>query len=304
MFDLIIVGAGPAGLAAALYATRKRLKYIVLSGDLGGKSSARVELPDMDEDHIIRARELVTVYRSRLENLRSRYRLGLVTRIEAIDEGFRVASEGGEDEARAVIVATGTRIEPLDVPGEEEFRSRGLGYSSISYSHIFDGKKVFLAGDSSRVLSSALELSIHAEKVVVALAADGDYDPQLLELVSGLDRVDVIQSARIKEFRGSDFAREVVVKGGGETRVVEADGFFLEPKPIPNTEFLNGLLDLTPTGHVPVDSVNMTGIPGLFAAGDVTGTGFEQILVALGEGAKAGLSAYRYLLERGSRSVG
>ena len=93
MHDLIIVGAGPAGLAAALYATRKRLDYLVLSTDLGGKSNYRVELPDIDESSIIRARELVTIYRSRLEYLRHSYRLESVSRVESIDEGFRVATE-------------------------------------------------------------------------------------------------------------------------------------------------------------------------------------------------------------------
>jgi thioredoxin reductase len=304
MRDLIIVGAGPAGLAAALYATRKRLNYLVLSNDLGGKSNYRVELPDIDESYIIRARELVTLYKSRLEYLRHSYRLEGVSRIELIDEGFRITTEKeSQEDARSVIVATGTRFKPLDVPGEKEFRSRGLGYSSISYSHLFDGKRVFLAGDTSRVLGSALELSIHADEVVVALLNGGDYDEQLLEFVANLDGVTLIRDAEITEFRGDEYAREVVVNGSGDTSVVRADGFFVEPHPVPNTEFLLGVLDLTPSGHLQVDSTNMTVKPGLFAAGDVTGNGFEQILVALGDGAKAVLSAYRYLLHSGSRQA-
>jgi alkyl hydroperoxide reductase subunit F len=305
MYDLIIVGAGPAGLAAALFAKRKRLKYLVLTGNLGGKSNQRVELPEADEDHIVSARELVTVYRSRLEYLRHSYRLECVTKIEAADFGFRVTTNRDRiDEARAVLVATGTRVEPLGVEGEQQYRLKGLGYSAISYSDALEGKRVFLAGNTSRVLNSALELSVHAAHVTAALLKDGGFDEQLREHVSGLDRVLIIPDAEIQQFRGGEFASEVVVDGSGNQQTIQADGFFVEPEPIPNTEFLHGLVELSPSGHIPVDSSNMTKTEGLFAAGDVTGNGFEQILVALGEGAKAALSAYRYLLRHSSLTGG
>ncbi|MFW5742929.1 MAG: FAD-dependent oxidoreductase, partial [Spirochaetota bacterium] len=138
MHDLIIIGAGPAGLAAALYATKKRLDYLVLSKDLGGKSNYSVDLPETERGATIRADELVTVYRSTLEYLRHSYRLVGVTGLRHDDDGFTAELEDGSTEsARAVIVSTGARVRKLDVPGELTFLSRGLGYSSISYSHLF-----------------------------------------------------------------------------------------------------------------------------------------------------------------------
>ena len=300
MHDLIIIGAGPAGLAAALYATRKRLDYLVTSKDLGGKSNYSLDVPESESYGTIRADELVTIYKSRLEYLRHSYRLTGVTSLTVKDGTFEVGLEDETSEsARAVIVATGTHLRKLDVPGEMRFLSRALGYSSISYSHLFAGKRVFVAGDTDRVMSSALELSIQSSNVTVALIAGASYDRSLLKRLQDLDRVEVLENATIKEFRGDDYARSVVVHVNGSDRTIEADGFFVEPEPVPNTGFVTDRVGLDDRGYFAVDGANMTSVPGLFAAGDVTGNGYEQILVSLGEGAKAVLSAYRFLLDRG-----
>jgi alkyl hydroperoxide reductase subunit F len=300
MHDLIILGAGPAGLAASLYATKKRLDYLVISKDLGGKSNYSVRLPEADEQPELRADELVTVYKTRLQYLRHSYVLTTARTLRTTDGGFSVETEdGASEEARAVIVATGTRFQKLDVPGEMEFLSRALGYSSISYSHLFTGKRVFLAGNTDRAVSSALELSIHADAVTVGLLAGGSYDPNLVAYVRQLDRVEVIEDVTIKEFQGDDYARAVLVESSNGRRTITADGFFLEPEPSANAGFITDSSVLDERGYVAVDGSGMTAQPGLFAAGDVTGNGYEQILVSLGDGAKAALSAYRYLLQHG-----
>lgn len=300
MYDLIIIGAGPAGLAASLYATKKRLSYLVISKDLGGKSNYSVSVPDGEAEQTIRADELVTIYKNRLEYLRHSYRIAGATKLTADGEKFTVElDDGSAEEARAVIVATGTHVRKLDVPGELKYLSRALGYSSISYSHLFARKSVFVAGDTNRVLSSALELSIHAGSVTVALLSGGSYEPELIKRLDELDNVEVIEDATILEFSGDEYARTVTVKADSSERTITADGFFMEPEPIPNTGFLTDAVDLGGGGYLTVDGTNMTSVPGLFAAGDVTGNGYEQILVSLGEGAKAVLSAYRYLLHHG-----
>ncbi|MFW5685853.1 MAG: FAD-dependent oxidoreductase [Spirochaetota bacterium] len=299
MYDLIIIGAGPAGLAAALYATRKRLNYLVLSRDLGGKTNYSVAIPEREDDQTIRADELVTIYRSRLEYLRHSYRLTGVKRLD-IGDHFSVETDDGSTlESRSVIVASGTHMKKLDVPGEMEFLSRALGYSSISYSHLFARKRVFVAGDTNRVLGSALELSIHAQHVTVGLLAGGRFDEALVSRLSSLENVEVLSDTTIREFSGDEFARTVEVEANGSKRTIEADGFFVEPEPRPNTSFLPADVSLAAGGFIEVNGSNMTSVPGLFAAGDVTGNGYEQVLVSLGEGAKAVLSAYRYLLENG-----
>ena len=300
MHDLIIIGAGPAGLAAAVYATRKRLNSLVLSRNLGGKSNYGIKLPDMAEHEVIKAKELVTSYKSNLEYLRSSYRLEGVKSVSHSAGVFAVETDKGRtEEARAVIVATGTRNRNLNVPGEGKYLSRGLGYSSISYSHLFKGKRVFLTGDTDRVVNSAIELSHHSDSVTLLLLKDGKYSPSVVNHLILMGKVDLIQDGSIVEFRGDEFATEVVVSTPDGERTIQADGFFVEPEPGGASEFLGDLVETKRGGYVPVDNHGMTSLPGLFAAGDITGYDCEQVLVALGDGAKAALSAYRYLLYAG-----
>ena len=298
MRDLMIIGAGPAGLAAALYATRKRLNYLVITKDLGGKSNYSLKLPDTDASEVIRADELVTIYKNRLQYLRRSYRLATVTELTA-KEGHFVCSldNGTQEEARAVIVATGTHFKKLDVPGEMTYLARGIAFSSISYSHLVAGKRVFIAGDTDRVLDSALEVSVHAGAVTVALLSGGSFDADLVERVSRIERITLVKDVTIQQFHGEEYATEVAISTPAGMETIVADAFFIEPEPEPNTGFIGEGIPIDPLGHIPVDGRNATSMPGLFAAGDVTGNGYAQILVSLGEGAKAALSAYRYLLE-------
>lgn len=300
MHDLIIIGAGPAGLAAFLYATLKRLDYLVLSRDLGGKTNYSIKLPDMEEHQVIRAKELVPIYRNKLEHLRQAYRLHGVKLVTHADGIFSVTTEKGDtEESKAVLVATGAKNTRLDVPGEGKYLSRGLGYSSISYSHLFNGKRVFLTGDTDRVLISAIEMSIQSDFVTVLLMKDGSYSQNLLDHANSLSRVEIISDGSVREFRGGDYATEAIVSTPEGERTITADGFFVEPEPQGNAQFLEGVVKFHGAGHIPVDAHGMTSVPGLFAAGDVTGGSYEQVLVALGDGAKAALSAYHYLLDHG-----
>lgn len=299
MYDLIIIGAGPAGLTAALYATRKRLSFQLVSKDLGGKSNYSISFPDADENQIIQARELVTVYRSRVESLRHSITLKSVKAVEQTGNHFTVTlGDGTVLESQTVLVASGTNANPLGVKGERELLGKALGYSAISYSHVLAGRRVFLCGNSDRVLNAALELSLHAEQVTVALLRDSSLGPKLQARVEKLKSVELIENAEVLQFTGDRFASAVQVVSNGNERTIEADGFFVETDPTANTAFLGSLVDIGQHGIVTVDAGNGTEVDGLFAAGDVTGNGFEQVLVALGEGTKAILSIYSYLLER------
>jgi thioredoxin reductase len=299
MYDLIIIGAGPAGLAAALYATRKRLQFQLVSKDLGGKSNYSISFRDSDENQIIQARELVTVYRSRVESLRHSITLKAVQSVEKTGNHFSVTlGDGTVLEAQTVLVASGTNPNPLGVPGERELLGKALGYSAISYSHVLFGQRVFLCGNSDRVLNSALEISLHTEQVTVALLPDSAVDPRIKARLEKLESVELIENAEIAQFSGDQFATEVRVRSNGTERTIEAEGFFVETDPTANTAFLGSMVTKGENGTVSVDAGNRTKIDGLFAAGDVTDNGFEQVLVALGDGTKAILSIYRYLLEK------
>ncbi|MFP4549858.1 MAG: NAD(P)/FAD-dependent oxidoreductase [Spirochaetales bacterium] len=298
MYDLIIVGGGPAGLAAAIFATRKRLNYLLVSEDLGGKSNYRVYLPEADETQLIHAGELVTEDRSRVEALRHSYKLSSVKSIARDGKHFTLSlADGSTEQAHAVIVATGAHSASLGVPGEKELRGKALGYSSISYSHLLSGKHVFLVGDSGRVLDSAIELSLYTDHVTVAVLAGATIDRTILDRASAMNRVTVIRDVKVTAFEGNELAEAVHLTAGGKEHRIEADAFFIENDATRNSELLNGLLDRDDDGTFSVDGNNMTPIAGLFAAGDVTSLGYEQVLIALGDGARAILSAYRYLVD-------
>jgi alkyl hydroperoxide reductase subunit F len=302
MYDLIIVGGGPAGLAASAYALRKRLRVLLVAQNLGGKTAITVQFPQTESHRVIRADELVRSFRDNLEYLSHAYMLGKVTTVSPRGDSYDVAVRPREDQgeellqSRAVLIATGMRHQPAGVPGETRFQGKALGYSSISYSHLLADRSVFLVGNSRRTVDAALELSTQARKVFLYLEHTGKYHDVYTERLADVANVELIDASALVEFRGNEFAKSVVLRRpDGETVSYEADAFFIQRQPTPNSEPVSGLVDADGDGRIIVDTRNRTSEPGIFAAGDVTTTGFEQILVALGEGAKAALTAYEHL---------
>lgn len=297
MYDLAIVGAGPAGLSAAAYAIRKNLSFLVIADTLGGKALYRVNIPGAAEHRVLRADQLVDGFRRELEYLKDSYCIGEVTAISASEQGYalrvRTASQTKEVLAGNVIVATGTRIRKLGVAGETEFSGRGLGYSVLSYSHLLGGRRVFLYGDSQRTVDSALEAAAHAQSVVLLLEQMGRYHEVYREKLAGVKNVTLYENRAVVGFSGDNYCRSATLKDeSGATEDVAADAFFLELRPAANSDIVADLVETDDHGHIVIDTRNRTSAAGIFAAGDVTTAGFEQSLVAIGEGAKALLSAY------------
>lgn len=304
MRDVIVIGAGPAGLAAANYLLRKRLDILVVSDDLGGKSAQSVVIPAALGIRAIRPAAIIEDFRKSLEKLPQLHLLGRAETVTPRDDGFSVtlrdkAGTRKTEASRAVIVATGTTIGYLKVPGERELAGRGLGYSSISYSHLLVGKKVFLVGDSQRTVDDALELANQVGEVVILFEEGSRYREIFQEQLASIENVTVLDAERVTAFEGEDFARRAVVTSRqGESMVIEADAFFVQLQPQPNSGVVKGLVSTDEEDRIVVDMRNRTTLPGLLAAGDVTNVGFEQILIALGEGSKAALTAYQYLTRR------
>ncbi len=297
MYDLVIIGAGPAGLSAAAYAIRKNLSFLVVSDSLGGKALYRVNIPGAAEHRVLRADQLVDGFRRELEYLKDSYCIGETTSVGTADQGYslqvRTAAETKEVQARNVLVATGIRVRKLGVPGETEFSGRGLGYSALSYSHLLGGRRVFLYGDSQRTVDSALEAATHAESVILLLEQMGRYHDIYREKLAGVKNVTLYENRSVVGFGGDNYCRSVTLKDqNGATEDVPADAFFLELRPVANSEIVTDLVETDDHGHIVIDTRNRTSAAGIFAAGDVTTAGFEQSLVAIGEGAKALLSAY------------
>ena len=301
MYDLIVIGGGPAGLTAAIYAIRKRLNVLLVSKDLGGKTNYHLELPDLASYQVIRGIEVVDKFKSELEYLKFARHMEPVEKIEKTDDGgFIVHTKGGgELLAKAVIVATGARQQWLDVPGEQEYLSKGLCYSALSYAPLFIDKKTVVVGEGDLALRSAAELSTVAKHVHVVGPTQTALKTPLGQKLIEAKNVTVLAEYHVKRVKGNGYCNTVVVQNPeGQEIELGADGTFVEKALLPNSEMVADLVELDENGFIKVDCYAKTSVPGLFAAGDITSIYAEQVLVAVGEGVKAALGAYDYLLPK------
>ena len=298
MYDLIIIGGGPAGLTAAVYAIRKRLNILLISKDLGGKTNYHLALPWIEDYHVIRGQEVVNKFRTELEYLDFARHIESVELVEKTDDHFEIITKGGAIlESKAVIIATGTRQVRMGVPGEKEYTMKGLCYSALSYAPLFIDKSVIVVGDEDLAMRSAGELSTIANQVTMIVNDDKMLNTPLGQKLERAGNVRIIKNREIVEVRGDEYARELVLKDNdGGTDELQADGMFVEKALTPNVGMVRDLVQLDAQGRIIVDSACRSSVPGLFAAGDVTNSYAEQVLIAVGEGAKAALSAYEYLL--------
>ena len=298
MYDLIVVGGGPAGLTSTIYAIRKRLDVLMVTRDLGGKTNYRLGLPWIEDYQVIRGLEVVNKFKSELEYLKFARQMDTVDQITKKDDGFVVETrDGSKLNTKAVIIASGTRQKRLEVPGEQKYIMKGLCYSALSYAPLFIDKKTVVIGDGDLALRSAGELATVAEQVVLVCESGAELETPLGKKLTQADNVTILEGYRVLEVQGDEFAKLVLLQDPkGNPVKVTADGTFIEMALNPNSGMVANLVKLDEQGHILVDCANRTSLPGVFAAGDVTTTYAEQVLVAVGEGAKAALSAYDYLL--------
>jgi thioredoxin reductase len=318
MLDLVVAGGGPAGLTAAVYAVRQRLSILLVSPQLGGKTETRSEFAHLGAEGVIRGQELVSRFRNELGYLEIAHSTDKVLRVRgktkkgekaSTDSGFVVETSGGEVlECKALVVASGCRFQAPQVPGVAKYLLKGIGYSAASYAHLFLDRRVVVIGSGMRAVRSVLRL-VHSASRVYLLPEEGkDPWPALAspegQMLSETARVTVLPDCRVTGFEGERFATEVsIARADGSKDHIAADGFFLEGKTIPNSEMVAELVERNAAGHIRVDGRCCTSCEGIFAAGDVTDVHREQVLVAIGEGAKASLSAQELLFARGA-SIG
>ncbi len=297
MYDLIVLGGGPAGLTAAIYALRKRLEVLLITRDLGGKTNYRLQLPFVDHHLVITGEEVVNRFAQEIEYLEFARTLDKAERVEKIEGGFRVETRSGaKHEARALIVASGARGRLLDVPGEKEYMMRGLCYSAISYAPLFVERRTAVIGDRALALRATAELARIASQVTLIAPAHGELDTAMGRRVLASPNVQVLEGYAVERVLGDDYARSIVLARGSERRELIADAFFVELDLVPQSDLVGELVERDERGRIKVDCANRTSAPGVFAAGDVTTVFAEQVLIAIGEGAKAALAAYEYLL--------
>lgn len=298
MYDLIILGGGPAGLTAAVYAIRKRLDVLLITRDLGGKTNYRLQLPFVEKHLVITGEEVVSRFSNEIDYLEFARQFDKAEKVEKIEGGFKVTTgEGNQYEAKVLIIATGALGRLMDVPGEKEFMMRGLCYSAVSYAPLFIDREVVVIGDTQLALRSTAELSRIADKVTLVAPSHGELDSEMGRKVLQADNVSVMEDFLVTAVNGDEYARSITIQKDGQEDQLAADAFFVELELVPQSDLVANFVARDDQGRIMVDARNRTSTAGIFAAGDVTDVIAEQVLIAVGEGAKAALAAYEYLLK-------
>ena len=268
MYDLIVIGGGPAGLTAAIYAIRKRLDMLLIARDLGGKTNYRLQLPFVEKHLVITGEEVVSRFANEVDYLEFARVFDKAETVQKQGQAFTVTTrEGKTYQARALIVATGALGRLMDVPGEKEFMMRGLCYSAVSYAPLFIERQVVVIGDTKLALRSTAELARIARRVTLVAPSHGDLDSPMGKRVLEADNVKVMEGFRVKEVHGDDYARKLIVEKDGEQHVLEGDAFFVELELVPQSQIVADLVELDPMGHILVDARNRTSTEGIVAAG-------------------------------------
>ena len=299
MYDLMIIGGGPAGLAASVYAARKRLKTLLVSGDIGGQVNLTLGIENYLGYQFIEGPELIDKFQTQMSQYPIDQKVGdKVSRLEKIEGGFEAIAETGDRyQSKAVVLATGKRPRKLNVPGETELTGRGVTYCAICDGPVFSGQRVAVVGGGNSALEAALDMVKIAEYVNLVSLTQLTGDAILINKLSDAKNLSIFTEYQTERIEGKDLVEGMLVKDlkSGEGKRLEVGGVFIEIGLVPNSELVRGLIELNKWGEVPISCSCETTIPGLYAAGDVTDIPEKQIVIAAGEGAKAVLQAHRYL---------
>ena len=303
-FDVLVVGGGPAGAAAAIYAARKGIRTGVVAERFGGQvldtlaienfiSIPETEGPKLAaalENHV-RAYDVDVMNLQRAETLRPAGDDGLLT--------VQLAS-GASLRSRAVILATGARWREMNVPGEREYRGRGVAYCPHCDGPLFKGKRVAVIGGGNSGVEAAIDLAgLVSHVTLIEFDTRLRADEVLQRKLRSLPNVRIVVSAQTTEVHGAGgkvTGLSYRDRGTGEAHRLELEGVFVQIGLLPNTEWLEGTVALSPRGEIEVDARGQTSLPGVFAAGDVTTVPYKQIVIAMGEGSKAALGAFDHLI--------
>ncbi len=304
-YDVLVVGGGPAGAAAAVYAARKGIRTGIASERFGGQVNDTmaienyISVKETDGPKFATSLEQhVKAYEVDVMNLQRAARL-----VPAADAGGYVEIElanGGSLKAKTVILSTGARWRNVNVPGEQEYKNKGVAYCPHCDGPLFKGKRVAVIGGGNSGIEAAIDLAGLVSHVTVLEFADAlRADAVLVKKLHSLPNVTVHLSAQTTELTGDGSKLNGIRytdRTSGQSHLIELEGVFVQIGLVPNTEWLKDTIELTRHGEIIVDARGQTSVPGVFAAGDATTTPFKQIIIAAGEGAKAALSAFDHII--------
>lgn len=302
--DLAIVGGGPAGLTAGLYAARRALRTIILSKDLGGQAATTPDIENYPGIDFTDGLNLMMQFQEQAIKHGAEFVAAEVQHIAPQENGFVLTTSVGEYEARAVILACGSTPRDMGVPGEDELKGRGVSSCVTCDGPLYKNKKVVVVGGGHSALEAAGFLSkiaaevhiIHQRKTFLAA-------PELIKQITGDKKVTAHLETKVVAVLGEDRVAAISLETKEGPLSIAVDGVFVELGHITKTDWLAGLVERDRVGHVIVDRFGQTSCPGIFAAGDITDADFKQVVISAGDGAKAALKACQYIEHQSDRPI-
>jgi len=304
-YDVLVIGGGPAGASAAIYSARKGIRTGVIAERFGGQVMDTLGIENFISVKATEGPKLVTA----LEEHVKEYEVDIMNlqRAKSVQKNdlnslFEIELEnGGKLKSKSVIIATGARWRELNVPGEKEFKGKGVAYCPHCDGPLFKGKHVAVIGGGNSGVEAAIDLAnIVGHVTLFEFASELKADHILQKRLYSLSNVDVILDAQTTEVIGTDKVSGMIYldRKSNEKKTIELEGIFIQIGLLPNTDFVKNIVDLSRFGEIIVDNHNQSSLPGLFAAGDVTTVPYKQIIIAMGEGARASLGAFDYLIRQ------
>jgi thioredoxin-disulfide reductase len=299
MYDCIIIGSGPAGMTAGIYSARREMKTLIIGEIIGGQVTWASDIGNYPGFININAFDLILKMKEHVESLGVEIKGLEVKRIEkGADDVFIVYTEKEIFKAKSVIISIGLKPRRLEIPGEVEFRGKGVTYCASCDAPFYRGKNVAVVGGGNSALDAAEILSKIAKQVYLIHRRDQFKGFEALEQeVKSRENIELVLNSQIKNIIGKEKVEKIAVENSvdGQKKEIEVDGVFIEIGRMAHTDLVADFVSRTEQGQIIVDEKCRTQTPGMFAAGDTTNVPFKQITIAMGQATIAALSAYEYL---------
>jgi len=296
LYDLVIVGAGPAGITAGVYAARKRMNFLIITTDIGGQASLSWDIENYLGYQFIAGTELIEKFKEHLEKFDVEVRNNeKATGVEKSGTFVQIHTDKGEYTAKTVIVASGRRPRKLGARGEDEFKNKGVTYCATCDAPLFADMDVAVIGGGNAALDATLQLIKIAKKIyLIEVKPEVTADRIMVERATESGKVSLYTGTKVKRIYGEQLVQGIEIEKGDKTEYLAVGGIFIEIGSTPASDFVTGVIK-NERGEIMVNCSCETNIVGIFAAGDVTNVPAKQIIVACGEGAKACISAFDYV---------